>query len=73
MTCGPEFCGTVPRSAGSLFLAGEGEKELFWASSPVRLSTGPRCGPRDDINVVQTLLGHWSPDFQDDYLRARDR
>ena len=26
----------------------------------------------DDIDVVQTPLGHLSPDFHDDYLHARD-
>ena len=33
MNCGPEFCGTVPRSAGSLFLAGEARRNC---SGPAR-------------------------------------
>jgi len=33
VNCGPEFCGTVPRSAGSLFLAGEARRNC---SGPAR-------------------------------------
>ena len=71
MNCGPEFCGTVPRSAGSLFLAGEARRKC---SGPARRYGFPSATVRagDDIDVVQTPLGHLSPDFHDDYLHARE-
>ena len=68
MNCDPNSAARY-RSAGSLFLAGEAEKEVFWASSPVRLSPPGTVRAegrhRRRANTSRSLVA----DFHDDYLR----
>ena len=69
MNCGPEFCGTVPVRRLALPRR-RGREGSVLGQLAGTASHRPRCGPRDDIDVVQTLLGHCVADFHDAYLRT---
>jgi hypothetical protein len=64
---GPEFCGTVPRSAGSLFLAGEARRKCAGLARPVRLPIGNGTGRGTTSTSCKHLSDILSPDFHDDY------
>ena len=49
-----------------------GEKEVFWGQLGRYGFPSATVRAGDDIDVVQTPLGHLSPDFHDDYLHARE-